>query len=320
MERPVGVGIIGLGFGGRVVAPVFAETDGCDVVDVVSPRDDGAVSALVKRDDLDVVSVHSPPLLHLDHVRRAIDAGRAVACDKPFGRNAVEAAAMHDLAGDAGVVNVLNFEFRYDAVREKLRSLVHEGAIGDPQHMQHTMLANLSRTPLRPHGWLFDRELGGGWLGAFGSHVVDFARWTFGDITAASAELRTSITERPDAGGQPHACTADDGFVATLRTDQGVTVVIDSTSAAPVSVAPRTIVVGTEGVLETEADQRIRLLTAAGSELFEPNPEGANVYRLPMQRWAAAVRDAVRRGAVEDGTPTFADGLACAKVLDRLRG
>jgi hypothetical protein len=38
-----------------------------------------------------------------------------------------------------------------------------------------------------------------------------------------------------------------------------------------------------------------------------------------MRRWATVVRDAVLRGGVEPGTPTFADGLACAGVMDALR-
>ena len=39
----------------------------------------------------------------------------------------------------------------------------------------------------------------------------------------------------------------------------------------------------------------------------------------PMQAFAVAVRDAVLTGEVADGVPTFADGLACDEVLDRLR-
>jgi predicted dehydrogenase len=322
---PVRVGVVGRGFGARVVAPVFQETEGCEVVAVVSPRDDAAVRALCARRDVDVVSVHSPPFLHRDHVCRALDAGHAVACDKPFGRDAADAAAMCDAAEAAGAVNVLNFEFRYDPVREALRALVRDGAVGEPQHLQHTMIASLSRTPLRPYGWLFDRERGGGWLGAFGSHVVDFARWTFGEIATASAELRTAIAERPDGDGTPHRCTAEDGFVATLRSASGVTVAIDSTFAAPASLPPRTVVVGAEGVLETEADRRITL-HRAGAEPTDATPEasGDDPYLGPMRRWAAAVRDAVRRdgtGAGDGGgVPTFADGLACARVMDEMRG
>jgi predicted dehydrogenase len=108
--------------------------------------------------------------------------------------------------------------------------------------------------------------------------------------------------------------------VATLRSASGVTIVLDSSHAAPVNLPARTVVIGTDGVLETVGDQRITLHTAGGKrEDFEPNPEGADVYALPMQRWAAAVRDAVRQGEIEPDTPTFADGLACAQVMDQLR-
>jgi len=204
-------------------------------------------------------------------------------------------------------------------VRQRLRELVQAGAVGVPQHVQSTMVTAGSRTPLRPYGWLFDRQLGGGWIGAFGSHLVDFARWTFGEIASASAELRTTITERPDAEGALHRCTAEDGFVATLRSEAGVTITVDTTFAAPVTLPPTTVVIGTDGVLETEADQRITLHTADGREDVGPDLGSSDPYRRPMQLWAGVVRDAVRRGAVDDATPTFADGLACARVMDRLR-
>ena len=77
----VRVGVIGFGFGARVVAPVFEITEDFEVVDLVSPRDDDAVGELCARDDVDLISVHSPPFLHRDHVRRAIEGGHAVLCD-----------------------------------------------------------------------------------------------------------------------------------------------------------------------------------------------------------------------------------------------
>jgi hypothetical protein len=38
-----------------------------------------------------------------------------------------------------------------------------------------------------------------------------------------------------------------------------------------------------------------------------------------MRRYAEVVRDSVQDGITLPGAPTFADGLACARVLDRLR-
>jgi predicted dehydrogenase len=313
------IGVIGSGFGAKVVAPAFADTDGCEVVGVVSPRDGAAVAALCARRDIDLISVHSPPFLHLENVRRAVQAGHAVLCDKPFGRNAVEAAAMCDLAREAGVLGLLNFENRYDAARRRVRALVEEGAIGTPEHVQFSMLLSISRVPLRRYGWLFDDDLGGGWLRALGSHLIDFSRWTFGEVVEASGQLRTAVTERPDADGKLHVCTADDGFVAALRSERGVTTVIDSSSAAPVNVTPTLVVVGSQGALESVADSRIVLHTANGSKEVFAAEAGGNALFRAQKEWAGVIRDAVREGVAPAGAPTFDDGLAWNEVMDRVR-
>jgi predicted dehydrogenase len=312
------VGVIGRGFGGRVVAPAFQAVDGCEVVDVVSPRDAAAVAALCGRTDVDLVSVHSPPFLHLDHVRRAVDAGHDVLCDKPFGRNAVQAAEMRDLARAAGVLHFLNFENRYDAARRCLRAAIADGAIGEPEHVAFTMLMSISRSPLRPYGWLFDAAAGGGWLRAMGSHLIDFTRWTFGEIVEVGGQLRTAVTERPDADGDLHRCTAEDGFALTLRSDRGVSVVMNSSSVAPLNMPLSTLVVGSHGILEAVAD-RVVLRTPDGDrDVFCAEP-GTNPLLAAMQRYAEVVRDAVRERHLpaDADAPTFDDGLACALVMDR---
>ncbi len=315
----VRVGVIGRGFGQRVVAAVFEETGGGKVVDVVSPRDEAAVAALCAREDVDLISVHSPPFMHLDHVRQAIEGGHAVLCDKPFGRDAGEAAQMCALAGDAGVVNLLNFEMRYDPLQDRLRSLIRDGSVGLVSHVHWSAFLAISRVPLRPYGWLFDAGLGGGWIGAWGSHVIDYLRWALGEIVEVSGQVTTSILERPDSGGVMRACTAEDGFSAMMRTAGGVTVAIDSTFAAPVNLPPRTIVVGSDAVLEMTGDGRLLRHDGDGPR-DEPVTGGGSDLKAPMRRWAAVVLDCVRTGAVPADAPTFTDGLACREVMDRLRG
>lgn len=313
------VGVIGRGFGGRVVAPAFQALDGCEVVDVVSPRDDAAVAALCSRTDVDLVSVHSPPFLHLDHVRRAVGAGHDVLCDKPFGRNAAEATEMRDLARAAGVLHFVNFENRYDAARRGMRAALADGAVGTPEHVACTMLMAISRSPLRPYGWLFDAAAGGGWLRAMGSHLIDFVRWTFGEVVEVDGRLRTAVTERPDAGGTLRRCTADDGFTLALRTDRGVTAAMDSSSAAFLPVPLSLLVVGSHGILE-EATGRVVLRTPEGDRDLLTTEPTTNPLVAAMQRYAEVVRDAVHERHVPPDAPTFDDGLACALVMDRAEG
>ncbi len=310
------VGVIGRGFGERVVAAAFAATDGCEVAEVVSPRDGAAVASLCARRDVDLVSVHSPPFLHLEHVRRAVEAGKDVLCDKPFGLDAGQAAEMRGLAESAGVLHFLNFEYRYDEARRRVRAAVAEGAVGRPEHVAFTGLMAVSRVPLRPYGWLFDAAAGGGWLRAMGSHQIDFVRWTFGEVEEVAGQLRTIVTERPDSEGTMRRCTADDGFALALRCAGGVTAAIDSTSAAPVNLPLSMVVIGSDGVLE-EGGNTVVLRTPEGvRELYAGEPQ-ANPLLAAMTSFAAVLRDAARDREVPAGTPTFEDGLACATVMDR---
>jgi hypothetical protein len=138
MITPIRVGLIGTGFSRRVAAPVDTETDGFALADVVNPRDEAAVRALCRRDDLELISIHSPSFLHLDHVRQAVQAGHAVLCDKPCGLNAEEVAEMRRLADDTGVLHIVNFEFRNHPVRRRMRELLQAGVVGTVEHVAWT--------------------------------------------------------------------------------------------------------------------------------------------------------------------------------------
>jgi predicted dehydrogenase len=317
------VGVIGTGFGARVVAPVFRETDGCEVVEVVTPRDDGAVGALCGRTDVDLISVQSPPFLHRDHVRRAIEGGHAVLCDKPFGRTLDDAQFMCDLAADAGVPNFVNFEFRRHPARRELRALLRDGVAGTVEHLQWTAFHGVWLDPARPFGWSFDRERGGGWIRLSGSHTIDYVRWTLGEVVDATGAIRTTIIERADPAGQMQRCTAEDGYTALLRTAAGVSVTIDATSTNPVERPNRVTVIGSEGVIELvnenprEEDARITFHGRDGAKELFSFRQG-DTYRTQMLEWAGIVRDSVRDREPHPEAPTFTDGLACAVVIDRV--
>lgn len=309
------VGVIGRGFGAQAVAPAFEATEGCEVIDVVSPRDEDAVAKLC--DAVDLVSVHSPPFMHLRNVRVAVERGRAVLCDKPFGRNVEEAQAMRDLAIEAGVPHFLNFQFRYLEARQRLRDLIADGAIGKPEHVSLTMIMGFARRG--KFRWNFDADLGGGWLRAHGSHWIDFARWMFGEVEDIGGQVSTLVHERPGAEGVTRQCTADDTFTLTMRTDRSVTVLMDSTMVASVNMPPSLVVYGAEGAIEEVGiGGQLVLHTKAGEEAVFTPPPDANPGFDPMKSWVAIVRDSVRDRITPSDAPTFDDGLACADLMDRV--
>ncbi len=321
----LGVAVIGTGFGARVVAPAFAATEGVEVVAVVSARDERAVAEAVGDARVDLVSVHSPPFLHERHVNIALDSGRSVLCDKPFTASAESSRRLVDAARDAPGVHLLNFEFRFDPLRRRTRELVRTGVLGTVEHMTWTHVSAGSRHPLRPYGWLFDRERGGGWIGAWASHAVDTLRYSVGEIeTVVSSVPRLAVSRRPDPDapdGPWRVCTAEDGLSALLTLQGGVSVTIDSTFAASTTAPPRISIIGSDAMLENVADRRLTVRDASGprDELAMTADEAVDHHAAPMHALAAAVCDAVRSGELPDTLASFADGLVCDEVLDRLR-
>lgn len=308
------VALIGTGFGERTVAGCYREA-GMEV-EIVSPRDPSAVRAACAA-DVALVSIHSPPFLHAEHVGIALDHGRNVLCDKPFGVSAVEARAMLARAETAGVLHFLNFEFRADPSQQALKRLIDEGAIGTVRHIHWTAFNAGSRVPLRRHGWLFDKARGGGWIGAFGSHVFDALRWLVGEIEEVTGETRIDIAERPDAEGTLHPATAEDAFAARLRFADGATALVDTAFAAPANLPPRITIFGMDGLIEAVGSTEIRLRGSAGDRDIHLEPFTGDPHLPAMRPWVRMVRDAIAEG--RQIAPNFRDGVACAEVMDRLR-
>lgn len=324
--------VIGTGFGRYAVAPVYKK-HGFEV-ELVTPRDEAAVErALASR--LDLVSIHSPPFLHHDHVMMALDRGHAVLCDKPFGRNAKEARAMRDRAHEAGVLHFANFEMRFKPSRAKILELVRAGAIGDPVHLSWTFISNGFRGGT--HGWVNDKQLGGGWINAYGSHLIDFMRCLFdSEVAKCGGIVRIEDKQRTDREGAPRLATAEDAYSAWFVMQNGRTAAHDTAYAAVVPMPSRVVIMGTQGALELvndtklilrraldveglSADERIRrgLLANEGDEVFEFQPAPGEAHEPLLVPWFAQVKESLETGC--QIRPSFDDGLAVAEAMDLLR-
>jgi predicted dehydrogenase len=307
--------VIGTGFGSSVVARIYQQL-GIDV-DVVSPREPKRVRAACAA-PVDLVSVHSPPFLHRQHVLWALESGRNVLCDKPFGKSAAEAREMLDAATAAGVVHLANFEFRHDAARRQIKAWIDNGAIGTPRHVHWSRLSSGSRTPLKQHGWLFDQDSGGGWIGAYGSHVIDTLRWWVGEIDDVAGVRRIDMPLRPDADGVPRACTAEDAFSASFTFANGATATVDTAFAAAVEGPQQLQVLGSDGVIVLNGTTELTLRRAAehDEKITFPQFRG-DVHEPSFTKWAELIRDAIREG--QQIQPSFQDAVACAQIMDKLK-
>src|ERR671916_1622980 len=116
-ERIINIGIIGAGFARTTQIPGFRACRGARVVSIASGHRENAEKVarefgiehvaghwreVVERDDVDLVSIVTPPATHMEMALAALAAGKAVLCEKPMAMTAYEAGAMRQRAGGKG--------------------------------------------------------------------------------------------------------------------------------------------------------------------------------------------------------------------------
>jgi predicted dehydrogenase len=188
-----------------------------------------------------LVTVATPPHAHYPAVMEAIAARRHVVCEKPFAKNLAEAKEMLRAADAAGIVHMLGAEFRFDSGQALLRRVVRDGLIGEPLHFLRIYhQPGLQDSAEKLADWWEDANRGGGFLGAFGSHMIDQVRSTLGEIVAVSAVLQTLAPGRP-------RMTADDCYSIQFVTANGAKGVLMAAMSAPGPLVMATKLVGSAG-------------------------------------------------------------------------
>src|SRR5262249_52264394 len=342
MEK-IRIAVVGAGFGARIQVPGFRATGRFEVVALVG-RDPDRLAGAASRCGVErtcrtlrgrlglrgprAAPTPPPPATHAGAAVAAARAGLHVLCEKPMARTVDEAEAMSDAARD--VVALVDHEFRFDPARAMLARLIQAGELGTPPLVTAITTMPLYLGPYRPPpAWWFDADLGGGWLGACGSHWIDALRVCLGEISDVTA-LVAAHASAP--AGFAHQ--ADDTYTLLFRTRDGAQGVLQQSAA---TWGERFEVLR---VACSEASCWI-----AGGQLWRGDRDGHTAaveipddLRLPevftppwMGPFAAVelpafVRQAEHFANLIDGLPidgpapaTFADGVATQRIMHPAR-
>jgi predicted dehydrogenase len=159
-------------------------------------------AALIESPHIDAVYVALPNALHAEPTIRALEAGKAVLCEKPLSVGAAQAKEVLDVAATAARPLWEAFVFPFQAQHQRLKKLLEDGAIGEPSELDsafHFLLSN-------PANIRMDAALGGGALADVGCYPIRLAFELFGAGGAGGGEARSceALTENgvdTDAAG-----------------------------------------------------------------------------------------------------------------------
>ncbi|MEM7339318.1 MAG: inositol 2-dehydrogenase [Actinomycetota bacterium] len=308
----IGIVILGTGRIGSFHADLLQHrTEGARVVGVYdvmaesAQRTAAAVGAVAYdtveaalASDADAVAIATSTDTHVELIKAAANAGKAIFCEKPISLdlNAVDDALATVAA--AGVPLQIGFNRRFDPGHAAVRAAVADGALGNLRQVRIT-----SRDPEPPPiGYV---KTSGGIFCDMTIHDFDMARFvTSAEVTEVYAT--GAVTVDPAIGD-----AGDFDTVTVLLTHaDGTTTMIDNCRQAAYGYDQRVEAFGSLGVASSEnhANHHTVVRTAAGSH-GAPVPHFFIERYVPsyLAQWAAFV------AAVATGTPvpvTGADGRA----------
>ncbi len=332
--------ILGTGWGVRVQAPAFRAA-GWTLHAIWGRSPDKVASARLEhgfhhapanwKDAMigaDLVSIVTPPMEHLEQTRTALDMNINVLCEKPTALNADEARQMLEAAHRSRAWALVDHELRFVPARRRMRELFQGGFIGELRSVEARVAGESRADPSRPWNWWSSRVLGGGILGAVGSHVLDGLRFvTDRDVRIVAARLETAIKQRKDETGALIPVDSDD-YAALIIDLQGAPGTIMLNAAARQALTDVLILRGSEGTLILRGG--IKLEGARGSErvLQDITPAIPDDVPLAMRTdpWkmgtyliAKALRDVIESGGKPTDGATLEDGLRAQELLDETR-
>ncbi len=258
LRQKIRVGVVGIGFGQQVHVPAFRANKRCEVAVICAsseerahkvaeslqiPEASGDWEALVRDSGLDAISIATPPALQAEIAIAALQAGKAVFCEKPVAVDRDAAVKMVHAAQGAGLPNMVDFEFPEIECWQTARKLLLDGAIGSLQHVQVSWYVETYANRMGLDSWKTQAAAGGGTLSAFVSHVFYALEWFCGPVRRLSAGLYSVPgDERP----------GDTLATLNLELNTGVPVSISVSSQASFGSGHRIDFYGSDGRLMLE--------------------------------------------------------------------
>jgi predicted dehydrogenase len=259
--------------------------------------------AVLEDPTIDAVIVATPPRTHRALAGAALEAGKHVLVEKPLARTLAEAVELVEIADDRGLVLMPGHTFLYSPPVNKVRELMHQGALGEVYFVTSSRM-NLGK--YQPDGVICD----------LAPHDVSILLYVLDQpVVQVCASARSIFREH----------NPEVAFL-TLTFASGVTANVQISWLAPKKVREM-VFVGSKRMVQyddTAADESVRVfdrgmefqapanfgefqLSYRSGDIVVPRVEAAEPLSLELQDFARAIRTGiVPRSHAQLGVDTVA--------------
>jgi myo-inositol 2-dehydrogenase / D-chiro-inositol 1-dehydrogenase len=265
---------------------------------------------LLALDGVEAVLICSPTDTHADYVVKAAKAGKQIFCEKPLDLSLDRVKEVLKIVDECGINLMLGFNRRFDPEFKKIRQLVLNDKIGNPQIIKIT-----SRDPGPPPVSYI--KVSGGMFLDMTIHDFDMARYISGK-QVKEVFAKGSVMVDPEIGKAGDIDTA----VIILTFEDDTMAVIDNSRKAVYGYDQRLEVFGSKGMAQAENNfpNNHRLFTETGVSGELPLHFFLERYDASYNQEIREFVDALVSGGKmpvsgEDGLLSIVIGLAANKSV-----
>ncbi|MCD6291227.1 MAG: Gfo/Idh/MocA family oxidoreductase [Anaerolineae bacterium] len=176
-------------------------------------------------EDIQAISVCTPPIAHREVTEAALERGLAVLCEKPLARTVEEAQAMVKAADRTNGILMTALCHRFHPAVCALREMITAGRLGQIIHFHNRFAFRFVGVE---NTWFVNPEIaGGGILLDTAVHSVDLFRFLVGEVESAWARLHTTLP----------GLKVEDSAILHVHSTEGADGVIECSWVTPVSEA-----------------------------------------------------------------------------------
>jgi predicted dehydrogenase len=194
----LGVAVVGLGWWGRVIAPLLETSSKLRLVAGVDPIATGfdfpvlkSYDEALRNPDVQAVILCTPHTLHADQIVAAANAKKHVFCEKPLSLSRKDVLRAVEACNANGVKLAVGHEKRFEPPIQELMRLVKSGELGTPLQIEANFVQDKFLS-LPPDNWrLSAKEAPAGPMTATGIHLLDLSVGLMGAADRVFASVRT---------------------------------------------------------------------------------------------------------------------------------
>ena len=212
MGKPLAIGLIGCGwFAQAVHLPILSRLPDVELIALAEPDPDRRQEVrrtvpavpvyadyhdLLKIQHLDAIIATVPTALHTEVAIAAMQLGKHIYLEKPIAPSLSEADKIVSAWKQAGVVGMVGFNYRFNALHRAARMQIQAGRLGPLVGVRSVFCTPVRSMP----AWRQYRSNGGGVLLDLASHHIDLVRFLLQqDIRMVYADVESRCTEHDTA-------------------------------------------------------------------------------------------------------------------------